>query len=63
MTTIAALLADHDAHEFVANGFVVDNITEQGLGPENPISLNETREGRATNRCVLIIVPVDALAQ
>ncbi len=51
------------AHEFVANGFVVDNITEQGLGPENPISPNETREGRATNRCVLIIVPVDALAQ
>ena len=51
------------AHEFVVNGFALDHITEQGLGPEKPIGPNDTREGRANNRCVLIIIPVDALAQ
>lgn len=51
------------AQEFVGNGFAANDISEQGLGPDNPISSNETRQGRATNRCVLIIIPVDALAQ
>lgn len=51
------------AHEFVVNGFAQDHISERGLGPENPIGPNDTRAGRASNRCVLIIIPVDALAQ
>jgi outer membrane protein OmpA-like peptidoglycan-associated protein len=51
------------AHEFINNGFAEGDISEQGLGPDSPISSNETRDGRATNRCVLIIIPVDALAQ
>src|SRR5437660_12143139 len=55
--------AHNVAHEFIANGFASDHITERGLGPENPISPNDTREGRAGNRCVLIIIPVDVLAQ
>jgi outer membrane protein OmpA-like peptidoglycan-associated protein len=55
--------AHNVAHEFVVNGFAADHITEQGLGPENPLASNDTRQGRQSNRCVLIIVPVEALAQ
>jgi len=50
------------AQAFVANGFNPGDITEIGLGPKNPIASNSTREGRAANRCVVIIVPVDELA-
>ncbi len=49
------------AHEFVAHGFSEADIAEIGLGPKNPLAPNDTREGRATNRCVVIIVPVEAL--
>ncbi|MGA9333129.1 MAG: OmpA family protein [Rudaea sp.] len=51
------------AGEFVANGFRAEDIVEKGLGPDNPVTPNDTRDHRATNRCVLIIIPVDALAQ
>ncbi|MDR3389192.1 MAG: OmpA family protein [Rudaea sp.] len=51
------------ADEFVANGFAPADITEMGLGPDKPLRENDTREGRAMNRCVVIIIPVDALAQ
>jgi len=59
-------LSQRRAHEvadaFVANGFAKTDITEVGLGPDNPLRENHTREGRAMNRCVVIIIPVDALA-
>jgi outer membrane protein OmpA-like peptidoglycan-associated protein len=51
------------AHEFVVNGFAESNITELGLGPDNPPRPNDTRESRAMNRCVIIIIPVDAMTQ
>ena len=60
-------LSQRRAHEvanaFVANGFAQNDITEIGLGPDKPLRENQTREGRAMNRCVVIIIPVDALAQ
>ena len=49
------------AQAFVAHGFNAGDITEIGLGPKNPVASNTTREGRAANRCVVIIVPVDEL--
>ena len=55
--------ADAVAAEFVGNGFARADITELGLGPDKPLHPNDTREGRASNRCVVIIIPVDALAQ
>lgn len=51
------------ASEFVSNGFERGDIAELGLGPDKPLHANDTREGRASNRCVVIIIPVDALAQ
>ena len=51
------------AQEFIAHGFSENDISEIGLGPKNPIGSNDTRAGRAANRCVVIIVPVDALTQ
>ena len=51
------------AQEFVNNGFARADIVELGLGPDKPLHPNDTREGRASNRCVVIIIPVDALAQ
>ena len=50
------------AHAFAANGFAERDITEIGLGPDSPPRPNDTRENRAMNRCVVIIIPVDALA-
>jgi outer membrane protein OmpA-like peptidoglycan-associated protein len=55
--------ADAVAHAFAENGFAAHDITELGLGPDSPPRPNDTREGRAMNRCVIIIIPVDALAQ
>lgn len=51
------------AHAFAANGFAEHDITAVGLGPDSPPRPNDTRQGRAMNRCVVIIIPVDALAQ
>jgi outer membrane protein OmpA-like peptidoglycan-associated protein len=55
--------ADAVAHAFAENGFAEHDITKLGLGPDSPPRPNDTREGRAMNRCVIIIIPVDALAQ
>jgi len=44
----------------VANGVQKDAVTAVGLGPDRPIASNDTREGRAENRRVEIIVtPVE----
>jgi outer membrane protein OmpA-like peptidoglycan-associated protein len=60
-------LAQRRAHavavEFAHNGFAGADIAELGLGPDNPLHPNDTRENRAGNRCVVIIIPVDALTQ
>ena len=50
------------ANAFAANGFAEGDIAQFGLGPDHPLHSNTTREGRAANRCVVIIIPVDALA-
>jgi len=51
------------AQEFVSHGFGRGDIEELGLGPDKPLHPNDTRENRSSNRCVVIIIPVDALAQ
>jgi outer membrane protein OmpA-like peptidoglycan-associated protein len=47
------------AHEIVRNGFPDTQITVKGLGADNPIADNRNEEGRAQNRRVVIIVPVE----
>jgi outer membrane protein OmpA-like peptidoglycan-associated protein len=47
---------------FVQNGFREEDVIRAGLGAHRPVSANDTIEGRARNRRVEIIVPVDALA-
>jgi outer membrane protein OmpA-like peptidoglycan-associated protein len=61
--TLSQRRAHAVAVEFASNGFAKGDITELGLGPDKPLHPNDTREGRASNRCVVIIIPVDALAQ
>jgi outer membrane protein OmpA-like peptidoglycan-associated protein len=61
--TLSQRRAHAVAMEFANNGFARDDITELGLGPDKPLHANDTREGRALNRCVVIIIPVDALVQ
>ncbi len=50
------------AKEFIAHGFVDGNVERIGYGPDHPDTSNDTREGRAQNRRVEVIVPLDALA-
>jgi general secretion pathway protein A len=40
----------------VGQGVAPDRITTSGRGPENPIASNKTREGRAANRRVEIVI-------
>ena len=47
------------AREISRNGLSYDNITVKGYGVANPVGDNATREGRAQNRRVVIIVPVE----
>ncbi|MDR0634638.1 MAG: OmpA family protein [Azoarcus sp.] len=47
------------AREISRNGLSYGNITVKGYGVANPIGDNATREGRAQNRRVVIIVPVE----
>jgi outer membrane protein OmpA-like peptidoglycan-associated protein len=61
--TLSQRRAHAVAVEFANSGFAKGDITELGLGPDKPLHANDTREGRALNRCVVIIIPVDALAQ
>ena len=61
--TLSQRRAHAVAAEFAGDGFASIDIVELGLGPDRPLHANDTREGRASNRCVVIIIPVDALAQ
>jgi outer membrane protein OmpA-like peptidoglycan-associated protein len=61
--TLSQRRAHAVAAEFVSDGFASKDIVEIGLGPDKPLHTNDTREGRQHNRCVVIIIPVDALAQ
>jgi len=51
------------AVEFERHGFAESHVDEIGLGPDRPLQANDTRNGRAANRCVVIIVPADALVR
>jgi outer membrane protein OmpA-like peptidoglycan-associated protein len=51
--------AEAVAREIDANGLPYSNIAVQGFGTANPVANNATREGRAQNRRVAIIVPVE----
>jgi len=53
--------ADAVAREFAEQGFADNNVERIGFGPDHPIADNRSREGRAQNRRVEIIVPVGAL--
>jgi outer membrane protein OmpA-like peptidoglycan-associated protein len=53
--------AEAVAREFIARGFASSSIQSIGLGPDSPAAPNDTRDGRAQNRRVEIIVPADAL--
>ena len=61
--TLSQRRAHAVALEFANNGFASADISELGLGPDKPLHANDTRENRAGNRCVVIIIPVDALVQ
>ena len=54
--------AETVAQEFISHGFSRTDVVEVGLGPDHPLQPNDTREHRAANRCVVIIVPAEALA-
>lgn len=40
----------------ISNGVLAESLSSVGLGPDRPVATNETREGRAQNRRVEIIV-------
>ena len=42
-----------------ANGFAADNLERKGFGFDRPLASNDTPEGRAKNRRVAVIVPVE----
>jgi outer membrane protein OmpA-like peptidoglycan-associated protein len=54
--------AEAVAQEFIQHGFANADVARVGLGPDHPATSNETREGRAQNRRVEIVVPASALA-
>jgi outer membrane protein OmpA-like peptidoglycan-associated protein len=53
--------AEAVAQGFIAAGFDPHNIERIAMGPERPAASNATREGRARNRRVEIIVPESAI--
>jgi OOP family OmpA-OmpF porin len=55
--------AETVAQEFIGHGFARTDVVEVGMGPYHPLHPNDTRENRAANRCVVIIVPAEALGQ
>jgi outer membrane protein OmpA-like peptidoglycan-associated protein len=55
--SLARALAVHDY--LIAQGVNASSIEVEGLGPDQPIADNETREGRARNRRVEIILTGD----
>ena len=50
------------AEVFVAQGFVRTNIDCRGLSWDYPVASNDTRDGRAENRRVTVIVPAGSMA-
>jgi outer membrane protein OmpA-like peptidoglycan-associated protein len=54
--------AEAVAQELLSHGFASSDVERIGLGPDHPATSNETREGRAQNRRVEIVVPASALA-
>lgn len=50
------------ADVFVEAGFVPENVTAIGHAWDYPVQSNDTREGRAANRRVNIIVPMNSLS-
>jgi OOP family OmpA-OmpF porin len=55
--------AETVAQEFISHGFARTDVVEVGMGPDHPLQPNDTRKNRAANRCVVIIVPAEALNQ
>jgi outer membrane protein OmpA-like peptidoglycan-associated protein len=55
--------AETVAREFISLGFARGDVVDVGMGPDHPLHPNDTRENRAANRCVVIIVPAEALEQ
>lgn len=51
------------ADVFIAAGFRTEDVTVVGLSSDFPVASNDTREGRASNRRVDVIIPAQALAQ
>jgi outer membrane protein OmpA-like peptidoglycan-associated protein len=48
--------AEAVSRELAAHGFPQDAIVRRGLGYEHPVATNDTREGRALNRRVTVMV-------
>ncbi|GHT82436.1 lipoprotein [Betaproteobacteria bacterium] len=47
------------AREAVANGLPYENLTVEGRGASNPVADNQAPAGRAQNRRVALIVPIN----
>lgn len=60
--TLSLRRAQAVAAEFIAAGFGEKDIAYRGLAWDFPIASNATREGRAGNRRVSVIVPAENMA-
>ena len=54
--------AEAVAAVFIARGFDAGKVIRRGMASDFPIASTETREGRAANRRVSVIVPADSMA-
>ncbi|HEX6832124.1 MAG TPA: OmpA family protein [Rudaea sp.] len=55
--------AEAVAQTFIAHGFEDAKIERVAYGPDRPVAPNDTRDGRALNRRVEIIVPTKAVEE
>ncbi len=60
--TLSLRRAQAVAAEFIAAGFGEEDIVYRGFAWDFPIASNATREGRADNRRVSVIVPAESMA-